>query len=583
VAASASTFGAMLCACIVAGADPPPAMFSGFLSDPAQFLATLPAFESLARDPLAAAIVKAGNPAPAYLALLDSLGVVLFGTPLAASIDHSLGSGSATAAALDLGVVLQVAAAGFGSILPPASGAGWEPFAVAVELERTRAVGLRVEPADWIGCFPSDALAHAGSVTPAGGGTPRTFGGALDPINGGAVEIPATLPVAGAARVMDALTGAAATPVAAGASTWDPAAGAPAVAVAPGGSPASASVTFEHQKKLVYDAQAGQHRWLAAPAPTETQTYQPPDPAHVVERQVGITVAQAAAMLGYSYEATGVGGGGSSRYTVENLASFGVPEAAYRAPATGWSSPSAIVYERDGPPDGSGRNFLVTAGAGGYHLRRVRLDGTLSFDSADTTSWGCFPVWPDGLVVHPAGCVVGVSSAPGTLSFLWLPAAAAPESGAPRAVPTGGTGARAGLLGGPVAVAVGRAGDLLVLEASNGRVQALDLWGNPLERFAGSPFLALVDKPGSARYLDASAGADGTLHVLSFTGDGSDPTAYHLDVYGEDGSHLGRTSGVAAAKVAVTLTGDVLALDYEQFLGPGGRTEPAVSLWRRTP
>jgi hypothetical protein len=31
----------------------------------------------------------------------------------------------------------------------------------------------------------------------------------------------------------------------------------------------------------------------------------------------------------------------------------------------------------------------------------------------------------------------------------------------------------------------------------------------------------------------------------------------------------------------VTLTGDVLALDYEQILGPGGRTEPALSLWTR--
>lgn len=266
---------------------------------------------------------------------------------------------------------------------------------------------------------------------------------------------------------------------------------------------------------------------------------------------------------------------------MQNVAGFGSPEASYRAPASGWGSHARIVYEPGGPAAGDGLNFLLSQGTGGYHLRRLRLDSTLTFDPPDSTSWGCFQSAPDGLAVHPAGCVVGISYDLGVLSVLWLPDAASSEADAPRGRVASGPGGRPGLLSGPVALCVGRLGELLVLEAQAGRVQALDLYANPIDRFGGTPYLVLVDAPGSAHLLDMASGPRGELHVLSFTGDGSDPADYHLDVYTADGAHVGRTDALAAARIAVTLTGDVLALDYEQMIGAGGRTEPVVSLWTR--
>jgi hypothetical protein len=67
--------------------------------------------------------------------------------------------------------------------------------------------------------------------------------------------------------------------------------------------------------------------------------------------------------------------------------------------------------------------------------------------------------------------------------------------------------------------------------------------------------------------------------VLSRTGDGSSVTDYRLDIYQPNGPWLARTVGVNAARIVLDMWRNLYTLNYEAFLGPGGRTEPSVSTW----
>src|SRR4030095_7680734 len=98
-------------------------------------------------------------------------------------------------------------------------------------------------------------------------------------------------------------------------------------------------------------------------------------------------------------------------------------------------------------------------------------------------------------------------------------------------------GDRPGLLRAPVALTVFE-GAILVLEAGNARVQALDVSGNPVNLFAGgtSPTFALKDA--NATYLDIGADGVGYVYVLSFNGTGANPADYHLEIYTPDGVFL---------------------------------------------
>jgi hypothetical protein len=80
-------------------------------------------------------------------------------------------------------------------------------------------------------------------------------------------------------------------------------------------------------------------------------------------------------------------------------------------------------------------------------------------------------------------------------------------------------------------------------------------------------------------YLSMNTELKGYIYVLSHTGDGSSVTDYRLDIYQPNGPWLARTVGVNAAKIVVDMWRTLYTLNYEAFLGPGGRTEPSVSVW----
>jgi hypothetical protein len=166
------------------------------------------------------------------------------------------------------------------------------------------------------------------------------------------------------------------------------------------------------------------------------------------------------------------------------------------------------------------------------------------------------------------------------MEILQLPAGPVADADAPTALLTSGPGALAGLLKGPIVVGVTGDGVLLVLEQDNQRIQAFDVYGNPVPYFPNnSPFAPLQTETSSPSFLDMSVTDDGWIYVLSYINTGNAQSDYRLDIYTPAGVFLSRTVGVNGAKIVADSWRRVYTLNYESFLGPGGRTEPSVSQW----
>jgi hypothetical protein len=184
--------------------------------------------------------------------------------------------------------------------------------------------------------------------------------------------------------------------------------------------------------------------------------------------------------------------------------------------------------------------------------------------------------------------VVGISTANHKMEVLTLSDASIKDADAPAAVIKGGLGGRPGLLHSPLAVVTTLDGRILVLDQSYAfdskttfpaRIQALDVYGNPVPCFAGKcPEIRLKAEASTVTYLDMGVESKGYIYVLKVAGDPSAPANYMLDVYKPDGTFLVQTPGVTAGKMVVSLWRDVYTLNYEMITGPNG-AEPSVSLW----
>ena len=359
----------------------------------------------------------------------------------------------------------------------------------------------------------------------------------------------------------------------------------------------SAATQYSHKRKLVYDTNSQQHVWQPGPAPTSVSSNTDcSNTGNLLCRLVDITLNEKAQMLGYAWQASGQGlspcgqssGDSGQLFAFQNI---GVPnpQAALKFPTCGFPLQSSLVYQRSGPDDesapGNVYNFYLdsqtNAPGAAYQVRSVKLDATTPFNLSQTVSWGVFiENLLIAFVVHPKGYVIGVSYGSSKMEILQLPAEPVADADAPRAVLTSGPGALPGLLKGPIAVDVTGDGIVLVLEQDNMRIQAFDVYGNPVPYFPNqSPFAALKEETPTPSYLDMSVTDDGWIYVLSYVNQGSQATDYRLDLYTSTGTFLGRTTGVNGAKIFVDSWRRVYTLNYESFLGPGNRTEPSVSQW----
>ena len=196
----------------------------------------------------------------------------------------------------------------------------------------------------------------------------------------------------------------------------------------------------------------------------------------------------------------------------------------------------------------------------------------------------------DSLAVHPAGYVVGISTANHKMEVLRLSGATIADASAPAAVLKGGLGTRPGLFHSPLAVVTTVDGRILVLDqpfsfsgtiqSVAARIQALDVFGNPVNCFAKgtSPEMPLKAETSPVTYLDMGVESKGYIYVLKVMGDPSVQANYKLDIYQPDGTFLTQTANVVAGKMVVSLWRDVYTLNYEVIMGPNG-TEPSVSWW----
>ncbi|QTO52554.1 hypothetical protein [Burkholderia latens] len=367
--------------------------------------------------------------------------------------------------------------------------------------------------------------------------------------------------------------------------------------------PLTTSSVYEHVEKLAYEG--GAHVWdKGAPPPTATLRTSGSDLVSLT----GITLAQAPASIGYGWQASNLNipenlstnaKSIDPMYTVQNVSLLAPPEQAYQPLDVGYNEKSGICYDLLSKADGFARNLFLDSypvaagsksGAPSYvHLRKV----TLSYDdgakcapihSGTGQSYGRFPsgIPLDDFVLHPQGYVFAISAARSKLLRCELSSEAVADAEAPDACLLSGKGEREGLMSGPVAIAIGLDGVVMVLEAVNARVQAFDIHGNPVKYFqdkTSSTLPLTVQGRGQSTYLDLDVEAKGYVYVLSYTGDGSSPDDYYMDIYTPKGDLLVSTQGVASGRLAVSLDRNVYALNYELIHAADGRPEPSISHW----
>lgn len=343
---------------------------------------------------------------------------------------------------------------------------------------------------------------------------------------------------------------------------------------------------YLHDLKLEY--QNGQHVWVETAAPTATIADLGQGQENALYDLNGITISQRTGMAGYAYRAGGQGvpfcGQALSgiEYMVRNVFLGENPDRGLKQLPCGFQQVAGIVYDRLGPADGMGRNFFLQPTPDGFFVQSITLDDTTPINVQNPLSWGVFSQALDSLAVVPTGFVVGVNSMNHQMQILELPPAAVDAGQAPQAVPFAvtkmGLGTRAGLLADPVAVAVIDA-TILILENGNQRIQAVDVSGNPVLIFKnGTSNIVTLDQGTGITYLDLGVEGMGYLYVLSFVNDGMTAADYRLDVYDPQGNFLTRTTGVAAARMAVDTFRNVYTLNYE-VVANAPRIEPSLSQW----
>jgi hypothetical protein len=243
------------------------------------------------------------------------------------------------------------------------------------------------------------------------------------------------------------------------------------------------------------------------------------------------------------------------------------------APKEGYARRPFLLLDPFVGGAGQGNHVLLEPDetTSGYIIRKLSLapvTGALSWDAA--ASYGMFVLPVSAAALHSSGRVVAVSTEAGRLGWLQPVATPRPQLAAYSA----GPGTQIGLLSSPVALAVTNPGTVLVLEAAAQRVSAFDLNGNPAEYFTAAPSpgyeLPLVSE---GTYLDIATDGAEQVYVLYFTGTGTAPADYRVDVYNADGSPLATHSpGVNAPHLAVDYWRSIFAANYAPLANLGTTT-----------
>jgi hypothetical protein len=368
--------------------------------------------------------------------------------------------------------------------------------------------------------------------------------------------------------------------------------------------PLGPGVTYSHKQKTVLDSN-GNHLWACASAPVApaSQSACQPSPGNICAFR-DITYNPTQGYLGYAWQsytqAACESGGQGQLDQVANIPGVngngGNAQAGYTATSCGLQSETKVTYD---PLGRAGANYYLdthlyqanpnSPSAIRYVLRQINLNPPSIPRPGSNVSWGAFNFSADDLLLHPAGAVVSLNTALNKMESLTLQAAATTDDDASAnrlANVHGGLGTRPGLFSSPTVATINADGVILIVEAGNNRIHAIDVSGNPVRHFTKQPeqyFLYLTEtaSPGT-NYLDIAVEFGGFIYVLS-----ENNLVFRLDIYSPDQngtSPVTTTMGVNAAKLTVDYFRNVYTLNYEVLMENGvlpsnGVTEPSISQW----
>ncbi len=369
--------------------------------------------------------------------------------------------------------------------------------------------------------------------------------------------------------------------------------------------PISANTIYQHRQKTTLDAN-GNHLWAAAPAPSANLGNTTCGAAGTLCGFGGITVRQGTGSVngyvGYAWR-----GQDSNPNRVPNCAAGQRDQLASLNTDSGNNGTNAqqgyvvggcgiivpgvrVAYSL--LSSGGANFYLDTTNAAAPMVRQVQLEPTPVIASPTSgQAWGVLNFPSDALLLHPAGYMVSINSRDHKVETLRIPKAPMADADAAAQLLARikcGKGSRPGLLNLPVASAISADGVILILEAGNNRIQALDLGANPVRHFAkqASPYsltLGGTDPVQGWAYLDLAVEYTGYLYVLSFN---QNTYVYRLDLYHPEQSDtqpIATTMDINAARLTVDFWRNVYTLNYEVLRLPNGDaaglTEPSVSLW----
>lgn len=351
--------------------------------------------------------------------------------------------------------------------------------------------------------------------------------------------------------------------------------------------PITAQTVYSHHRKLTRSG--GTYAWeetSTAPAPSALSCGTGEELCELGNLSLWVP----GGMLGYSWRASSAtvhewgGAGAGQLYTFQNVSLKNDPSEGFAFPGVGYQAPAPVAYDRD---DADRHFYLdpvdIRLETPEYHLRTLVLDGTTPVDISRAESWGRFSMPLDRLAVHPAGYVVGISTANSKLAVLSLPRAPSPSAQQRNnAVITLGEGVnsdRSVFM--PRALTISRVGAILLLEGRDTkRVKAFNVDGSPRQVFQGrtSSRFDLVEEQEDVTWLDICVDPTDLLYVLSHVGNGSTESDYRLDIYDPDGNHIVRNTGISVARMTVDPWRNLYSLNYETVAG-AAKVEPSASVW----
>jgi hypothetical protein len=356
--------------------------------------------------------------------------------------------------------------------------------------------------------------------------------------------------------------------------------------------PIKSRTAYIHKQKTTLDPQ-GNHMWSPAEAPAAAAPACDANPGNLCSFR-DITVSPLG-YIGYgwqSYSTAGCASAGAGQ--LDQMANIFVSNGSGNDAQSGYTTtPCALepgtrlVYDSLGR---AGANYYLDSTNNQNLVRQVQLVSPPAFaDPRSNSAWGKFNLHSDDLLLHPAGVLISINSENSRMESLRLPDKAISYADAAVSLLAnfhGGLGARPGLFSAPTVATITSHGVILIVEAGNNRIHAVDAAGNPVRHFLNQPepyFLNLSETGGDGtEYLDIAVEFSGFIYVLS-----SNNSAYRLDIYNPDQTGTDpfcSTQGFNAAKLTVDYWRNVYSLNYEALmvnsgLPASGITEPSISQW----